>query len=137
MSENQYDGSVHDVPLFCQQDGCGVKNAPVDSEAYDSNCWRCGEDLHSGTVSTGDVLEVSMIDETDDGRPISKAPCGIVVFVQESVDKAEFHVEITDVERSHAYGIPTEPPASTEEESDSETEQPQRLGSRDNFWESE
>lgn len=135
MGRNQYVASIHDTAIVCPEPNCGVKNAPESASEYESGCWRCGVDLESSALSVGDIVEVRTIDESESGNTVTKAASGLVVFVTAPVTNVEFFVEITDIDRNCAYGTPTDDVVD-EESSDTTTEQSQRLGSRDNFWES-
>lgn len=135
MARNRYVASIHDGSMVCPDDDCGVKNAPAGSDEYEAECWRCGTVLESENIAPGDIIEVSTIDEKGDGTIVTKATSGLVVFVTEPVEQAEFYVEVTDVDRNCAYGTPTEIP-SEPDASESQRAKPRRLGSRDNFWES-
>lgn len=138
MGRNRYLADVHDSGIICETDGCRVKNAPEDSEEYEPECWRCGALLPSEDVTEGDVLTVTTVDQHEDGTIVSKAETGLVVFVPESVETAEFSVKLTAVDRNCAYGTPVarDIQEETDEDQESGTKPPQRLGSRDNFWDS-
>lgn len=135
MVENRYVEGIHENPLFCPDDACGVKNAPPGSDEYKDNCWRCDTALRDDKVSEGDVLEVTVVDEKPDGTTVARSESGLVIFVHEDVHQPIFPVEVTDVDRNYASATVTDASDLPDDgDSEEENEQPHRLGSRENFW---
>lgn len=93
----RYHPSIHDSSIKCEQDRCGVKNAPEGSDEFDANCWRCGEPLDA-RPEVGDILTVDIVDVDDDGGSIAKTEEGFVLFLDEELGVLEATVEVTEIE---------------------------------------
>lgn len=88
----------HDTFIRCDNPRCGARNAPEESPEFDRECYRCGEPLDA-KPEVGDVVDVDVVDETDDGTPVCKTEGGFVLFL-EGVEYAgiEATVRVTEVE---------------------------------------
>lgn len=98
----RYHPAKHDSFIKCETDRCGVKNAPDDSQEYDTECWRCGEPL-DGKPQEGDELVVDIIDEGGDGTLVTKTEGGFVLFLDEK-DVAAIQAKVRVVEVSDTSG---------------------------------
>ncbi len=96
----RYHPSVHDSFIKCDQPRCGARNAPEESEEYDTECWRCGEPL-DGKPQPGDEIVVDIVDEQDDGCAIGKTEGGFVLFLDEELAALESTVRVTEVDETH------------------------------------
>lgn len=96
----RYHPSRHDSFIKCDTPRCGASNAPEGADAYDPECWRCGESL-GGKPAPGDEVTVDIVDEKRDGTLVCKTDGGFVLFLEESVAAIEARVRVTAVDDTH------------------------------------
>lgn len=95
----RYHPAEHDSFVRCDSRRCGAKNAPEGTPEFDTECWRCGEPLDV-KPQVGDVVEVDIVDETDDGRAVCKTDGGFVLFLDEDCSSIEARVRVTEIEET-------------------------------------
>lgn len=127
----RYNPATHDSFIRCPKDRCGVKNAPKGTYEYENECWRCGASL-GGKPTVGDEVEVTIVDEDEDGRPIGKTDGGFVLFLEAETSAIDCLVEVTSV--SQNFGRAEFIKRVEADSSSSEPEQKPSLGTRDDFW---
>lgn len=93
----RYHPSVHDSSIKCDEQRCGVRNAPEGTDEYDPSCWRCGEPL-DGRPEVGDIVDVDIVDLNDEGKSVAKTEGGFVLFLNKELASLEASVEVTSVE---------------------------------------
>lgn len=93
----RYQPGRHDSFIKCDAPRCGAKNAPEDTAAYDTECWRCGEPL-GGKPKPGDELVVDIVDEKRDGTLVCKTEGGFVLFLEADVTGIQATVRVTEVD---------------------------------------
>ena len=115
------------------------------------------EDLKTQPVKAGEQLVVDVTDMHESGAGVARTEDGFILLVNGVVPEARSRVEVTEVHSNHARAREVERlPMVEDEEDDSggegpedddsaaaeadagpegdDEEEPQRLGSRDNFW---
>lgn len=96
----RYQPSQHDSFIKCETSRCGANNAPEGTDAYKTDCWRCGESL-STKPQPGDEVVVDIVDEKHDGTLVCKTDGGFVLFLEDESAMIEATVRVVSVEGTH------------------------------------
>lgn len=93
----RYHPAKHDTFIRCDNSRCSAKNAPEDTPEFDPECYRCDEPLDA-KPQVGDVVDVDVVDERNDGTHVCKTDNGFVLFLDdEEYPGIEATVRVTEV----------------------------------------
>ena len=151
MADNRYDPDKHDTYVTCPRGKrCGRKNAPLESDEFEPECYNCGTHLNIQPVELGETVELYIYDIHESGAGVGRTDDGFVILTHGCLPDAHVVAEITKIYQNHAEADVVEehdlsdedketiqalkdgrdPEAEDEDEEDEE----QGLGSRDNFF---